>query len=123
MPMTTIDTHPDAAVSTTSAPSAASRALRGVAETLTTTDHKRIGGMMIDFGLLFGLAVMVIGALLGFERIDTDSVSLDADSLNQLFSIFRVGLVFMVVIPIGLGVAMWVVPLQIGSRSLSFSRA
>jgi len=121
--MTTIDTHAEAAVATTAAPSGVGRFLGAVAGWLTTSDHKKIGQTVIDFTLLFSLGVAVIGALLGFERMDTDSISLDTDSLGQLFSLFRVGLVFMVVVPLALGVAVAIVPLQVGSKTLSFPKA
>src|SRR5262249_30341022 len=95
----------------------------GVASWLTTADHKRIGRLFVGFSLTALLGVAGIGALLGFERIDTKSIDLDSGSLDQLFSLFRVGLVFMVAIPLVLGIAIAVVPLQVGSRALAFPRA
>ena len=47
---------------------------------------------------------------------------LDAGALPQLFSAYRVGLVFGVVVPLLLGLAVAVVPLQLGARSLAFPR-
>ena len=120
--MTTIDTHPESAVAGSVAPTGVGRALAGVASWITTADHKRIGRLFIGFGLAFLIGIAGIGTLLGFERIDTGSTTLDTNSLGQLFSLFRVGMVFMVAIPLGLGVAIAVVPLQLGSRALAFPR-
>ena len=121
--MTTIDTHAESVATASVVPAGTGRVLSGVASWITTADHKRIGRLFVGFSTLFLLGVAGVGALLGFERIDTDSIALDAGSLGQLFSLFRVGFVFFVMTPLMLGVAIAVVPLQIGSKSLTFPRA
>lgn len=123
--MTTIDPH---AVGTTGAGITAAAGDRSdagestVASWVTTTDHKRIGRLFIVDSLLTLVAVAVIGAILGFERIDAKSSTLDFDALPQLFSLYRVALTFGVVVPLGLGLAITIVPLQLGARALAFSR-
>lgn len=115
--MTTIDSHvPAAAVA--AAPGRAS----AVAEWITTSDHKRIGRSFIGASTLGLLGTTAVGALLGFERIDATADSLDGDALRQLFSAFRIGLPLIVVLPLLLGIAIAVVPLQLGARSLAFPR-
>lgn len=121
--MTTIDTHPESAVAASGA-STTGPALAHVASWITTADHKRIGRMFIGLSLTFLLGIAGLGAVLGFDRInanDSDTL-LNVNSLGQLFSLFRVGLIFMVVIPLGLGVAIAIVPLQLGSRAMAFPR-
>jgi len=121
--MTTIDTHPESAVAASGA-SASGHALAHVASWITTADHKRIGRMFIGLSLTLLMGIAGLGAVLGFDRItadDTDTL-LDVNSLGQLFSLFRVGLIFMVIIPLALGVAIAIVPLQVGARSLAFPR-
>lgn len=122
--MTTID--PKVAAVGAGAPSATGERTDGLAVTLadwlTTTDHKRIGRLYIGTSMLLLLAVAGAGTLLGIERIDATSNSLDADALPQLFSLYRVVLTFGVVAPLLLGLAVAVVPLQLGSRSLAFPR-
>jgi len=114
--MTTIETHaPGATVS----PSAR---VSSVGDWLTTTDHKRIGRSFIGVSLAGLLGVIVVAALLGIERIDAGAAMLDADSIPQLFSTYRIGLTFIVLIPLLLGIAIAVVPLQLGARSLTFPR-
>lgn len=93
-----------------------------VANWATSTDHKKIGRLYAGFGLLGLLGVAVIGLLLGLERTDDAANILPGDSLLQLFQLHRVGLVFLVAIPLTLGVAIAVVPMQIGARSLAFAR-
>jgi len=116
--MTTIETHAPGA---TVAPSARART-SSVGGWLTTTDHKRIGRSFIGFSLVGLLGVTVVAALLGIERIDAQASMLDVGSIPQLFSIYRVGLTFIVLLPLLLGIAIAVVPLQVGARSLTFPR-
>jgi len=96
--------------------------LTSVADWITSTDHKKIGRLFVGTSLLVLLAVAAIGALLGAERIDATSDFIDAGALPQLFSAYRVLLTFGVVVPLGLGLAISVVPLQLGARSLAFPR-
>lgn len=93
-----------------------------VADWATSTDHKKIGRLYAGFGMLGLLAIAIVGALLGLDRTDDSSTILPADSIGQLFQLHRVGLVFMVAIPLTLGAAVAVTPLQLGARSLAFAR-
>ena len=122
--MTTIDTHASGShVHTASSPSAIGVFLAGVAAWATTTDHKRIGRLFIGVSALVAIASAALGALLGVERITSDGYSLlDKDSVGQLFSAYRVGIAFGVVLPLMLGIAIAVVPLQLGAKSLAFAR-
>ena len=49
---------------------------------LTTGDHRRIGRLYVALALAFAVAVLVIGALLAFERVDDGSFDiLHADAV------------------------------------------
>ena len=93
-----------------------------VADWATSTDHKKIGRLYAGFGMLALLGVAVIGALLGLERTDANGYVLPEDSILQLFQLHRVGLVFWVAIPLTLGAAVAIVPLQVGARAIAFAR-
>lgn len=93
-----------------------------VADWLTTSDHKKIGRLFVGTSLLMLLSVTVVAGLLGFERIDATDTALDAGAIPQLFALYRVTLTFGVVAPLLLGVAIAVVPLQLGARALAFPR-
>jgi heme/copper-type cytochrome/quinol oxidase subunit 1 len=114
--MTTIETHADAA-----GESVVASFFAGVAAWATTTDHKRIGRVYLGFGLIGLLATTVLGAMLGSERI-SDSAVFDSDILVQLIQAQRVSLVFAGIIPLTLGLAIAVVPLQLGARQIAFPR-
>ena len=77
---------------------------------------------MVAASLVALAGTAVVGALLGAERIDGADSLFDADALPQLFVVFRVGLVYGALIPLLLGLAVAVVPLQVGARSLAFPR-
>ncbi|MFM7253192.1 MAG: cbb3-type cytochrome c oxidase subunit I [Ilumatobacteraceae bacterium] len=108
----------------TAAPSAGSAGagLAAVADWVTTTDHKRIGRLYIGVSGLLLVAAAAVSALLSLERVDIDRQLVDINSLTQLFALARTGLLYLGLAPMLVGVAIAVVPLQLGSRSLTFPR-
>jgi len=123
--MTTIDTRPDAAdaeLGSVAQQAGVALFFATAAEWVTTADHKRIGRLYTAFGMLALLGATVLGVLLGAERADDGGTIVDADALLQLFQSYRVGLVFGAIIPLGLGLSIAVVPLQLGARSIAFPR-
>ena len=122
--MTTIETHASGTqVHATSSDSALGAFLVGVGAWATTTDHKRIGRLFIGCALLIAIAAAALGAVIGVERISATGYSLlDQDSVTQIFSLYRVGLSFGVMLPLLLGVAIAVVPLQVGAKTIAFAR-
>ena len=113
--MSTIETH------ASSAP-APSGVLACVGEWIGTTDHKRLGRMYLGTAALAFVGSAVVGVLLGVERIAPDKELLDVGSLTQLFGIERFGLTYLVLLPLMVGAAIAVVPLQVGSRALALPR-
>ena len=97
-------------------------ALAGVGAWITTTDHKRIGRLFMGTSLVVLLGVAALAALLGIERIDAQDTMVDADAIGQMFSMYRIVLTLGVVAPLMLGLAIAIVPLQLGARSLAFPR-
>lgn len=118
--MTTIDTS----ASAVDAGSGVGRLLAGIAAWITTSDHKRLGRLLIGAGLIVALASAIVALLLGIERLDTADYSLlSAASEARLVTAMQVGLGLGAVAPLLLGVAVAVVPLQLGARSLAMVRA
>lgn len=116
--MTTIDSSPEQAAG----PSTIERLLAADVDWLTSTDSKKTGRLFIGGGLLGLIATIVINLLISVERLDGDSIALDADSWVQLFSAQRFGLIFGAALPLGMGLALAVTPLQLGARSIAFPR-
>jgi heme/copper-type cytochrome/quinol oxidase subunit 1 len=116
--MTTIDSH--VAAPAGDAGARAGRLLAGIGSWITTSDHKRIGRMYIVWSLALAVVAAVCGALVAVSQADGGAI--DGDVLSQLNSTYIFGLTFGVLIPLMLGVALAVVPLQIGARSAAFPR-
>ena len=114
--MTTIETHADAA-----GESAVASFFGAVATWATTTDSKRIGRIYLGFGLVGLLGATVLGALYSAERMSSSEL-LPADTIVQLVQAQRVSLVFAGLLPLVLGLAIAVVPLQVGARQIAFPR-
>jgi heme/copper-type cytochrome/quinol oxidase subunit 1 len=112
--MTSIDTHH--AAGTSAAPPA-------VATWITSADHKQVGRLYAGTGLVGLLVGLVLAVLVAFERIDAEGYQLlDANSVAQVLSAARLLLTFGAVAPLLLGIAVAVVPLQLGARSLALPR-
>lgn len=112
--MTTVDTHAPA--------TSAGGGLATVADWITSTDHKKIGRLYVGLSSLALVGAVVVAALLAFERADSASDLLPIESVTQLFSLYRFGLTFLVALPLLVGIALIVVPLQVGARSNAFPR-
>ncbi len=112
--MTSIDTHHAADVSASTP---------AVATWMTSADHKIVGRLHIGAGSTGLLVGLVLAVLVAFERIDADGYQiLDANSAPQVLALARNLLTFGGVVPLLLGLAIAVVPLQLGARSLAFPR-
>lgn len=97
-------------------------AVSPIVAALTSSDHKVIGRLLVSASLLATLLTAALGALLGAERISGDGDLLPDRIVPELFAGYRVGLVLGGVAPLLLGLAVFIVPLQLGARSLAFPR-
>lgn len=91
---------------------------------LSTGDHKVIGRLWIGFGALFLLAGLAVGAVGAFEQADLGSFSIVDDGVEfvQAQAAVRDLIVLGGLIPLALGVATMIVPLQVGASSIAFAR-
>jgi cytochrome c oxidase subunit 1 len=100
------------------------RPATGFASLLGTGDHKVLGRLWIATSLLFLLVAGVSGAVLGIERMDVSGFEvLDSDVADQIFGLHAVSAVFLFLVPLLLGLATYLVPLQVGSSAIAFPRA
>ena len=92
---------------------------------VTTTDHLVVGRAWIASGALFLVVSLLAGLLANLERLDLAGVGLfgSADEFFQFWSAHRVGFVLLAVVPVIVGLATAVVPLQVGATSIVFPRA
>ena len=123
--MTALDVSSSATSSSGSSGSMATKPslLTAVVAYLTASDHKRIGRLLISFSAIFAVGTAIEGAVLGAERISPSSSLVDAGIVVQLFSALRFDLIFSVAAPLMLGLAVAVVPMQVGARAIAFARS
>ena len=95
---------------------------RGVGSWLTTTDHKRIGILYLGSGLLFFLIAVSFAMLMRTQLIRPDMRLLTPEEYNQIFSMHGTTMIFLFAMPMLIGLANYVVPLQIGARDMAFPR-
>jgi heme/copper-type cytochrome/quinol oxidase subunit 1 len=96
--------------------------LEGIGAWIITTDHRRIGRMTIVASSLWLIVAATLGALLGAERVDSSATFLPEDAIAQMFVLMQTLATFGVVLPLLFGVAVAVVPSQVGSRTIALAR-
>jgi cytochrome c oxidase subunit I len=89
---------------------------------LTTTDHKRIGLLYIGSSLVFFLVAVSFAMLMKTQLIQPGMKFLSAEQYNQIFSMHGTTMVFLFAMPMLIGLANYLVPLQIGARDMAFPR-
>src|SRR6516165_7603099 len=96
----------------------------GFAGVLGSGDHKVVGRLFIATSLLFLLVSEVLGLIVNYDQVSPGSHKLlNSGNAFGYTTSHVVGVVFAGLIPLFLGVALVVVPLQIGSRAIAFPRA
>jgi heme/copper-type cytochrome/quinol oxidase subunit 1 len=96
----------------------------GLAGILGSGRHATIGRLWIGTSLVFFVVTGVLGGVLGAERLKTDTYNiLNQDNYAQTLSLHGVGGLFLFAIPILVGIAMIVVPGQVGAETVAFPRA
>ncbi len=118
--MAMTDTRPEA-----DAPAAdGAESTAAVTDIFGTGDHKAVGRMWMFSGALFLLAGIVASAIAGFEHADLASLDIveDTDQFTQLWSLGRDLMMFGGIVPLFVGLAIYITPLQIGASALAFSR-
>ncbi len=65
----------------------------------------------------------MIGVLISFERLDADAIDVfgGVNSYFQMWSLYRFGIVLMVAIPLFVGLATVITPMQVGSTNIALS--
>src|SRR4030081_3765179 len=103
-------------------PAAAELRPGGLLRWVTTVDHKDIGVLYLltslGFGLIGGFEALLIRIQLAVPR----NTFLDPGAYDALFTVHGTTMIFLVVMPILLGFANYIVPLHIGARDMAFPR-
>lgn len=110
-----------AASADTAAPEA--DAETGPAALLGAVGHLAVGKLFVAASLLFLVVGRVADALVGAERLDTGDVTILDEFADRVFSLHLVADSFLFLVPAFLGIAIAVVPLQLGAATVAFPRA
>lgn len=116
--MTITETRPEEATPSPSAGPAAAAAPEGW---FATADHKRLGLLYLGGSLLFLLVGGILGMVLRAELL-SEGVGVAGGEYGRLFSMHVTVSTMLFLAPAWVGVASYVVPLQIGSGRLAFPR-
>jgi cytochrome c oxidase subunit I len=86
-------------------------------------DHKVIGRLWIGTAVLHLLLAGVAGMVLSVERFDTSDISvISQDWFGQVFTFHAIAGAFLFLLPLTIGIATAVVPLQVGAPTIAFAR-
>ena len=126
--MTVTENRPTAAAASEEAAVVGPPRESGLAAALATTDHKAIARMYILLGLAGGLLATVLTMLVALERSDISGIEVftwgaESQTFFQAWSLGRTSLLFFCVMPLLIGLATHIVPLQVGAPSIAFPRA
>jgi heme/copper-type cytochrome/quinol oxidase subunit 1 len=91
---------------------------------LGSGDHKTTGRLWIGAGALMLAAALVVSLVAAIEHVDLGSLSMfdQEGQFVQIWSMGRILLLLGGLVPILIGIATFVVPLQVGASSLAFPR-
>jgi heme/copper-type cytochrome/quinol oxidase subunit 1 len=121
--MTVTEAPRDEAVEAAPTPTPSARP-RGLAAVVGTGDPRTIGKLFVGTSLLLLVGSGVFGALVGIEQYDTaGSEIFGADTTLRVFTLHATAALFLGVLPLLLGLATAIVPLQVGASTVAFPRA
>jgi cytochrome c oxidase subunit I len=91
-------------------------------EWVVTVDHKRIGIMYVVMAVVFLVIAGLEAMAIRWQLIRPGNTFIGPDRFNQFFTMHGTTMVFFVGMPILIGIANFVIPLQIGARDMAFPR-
>ncbi len=94
----------------------------GLAEWLTTTDHKRIGVLYMSTAFLLFLVAGLMALIMRAELTAPGLSVVSRPAYNELFTIHGTIMLLLFGTPMAIGLANYLVPLQIGAADMCFPR-
>src|ERR687887_235844 len=94
----------------------------GLVGWLTTTDHKRIGILYISTAFFFFLLGGLLAEMIRTQLWGPNSQLFNAHRYNQLFTIHAITMIFLFIMPVTVGFANFIIPLQLGAADMAFPR-
>src|SRR5215213_2109332 len=94
----------------------------GILGWLATVDHKEIGRRYIVTALIFLALGGVLALLMRLQLARPDNAMIGASRFNELFTMHGTTMMFLFAVPVMEGVAVYIIPLMLGTRSTAFPR-
>src|SRR5215210_6198818 len=94
----------------------------GIIGWLASVDHKEIGRRYIVTALIFLALGGVLALLMRLQLARPDNAVIGASRFNELFTMHGSTMMFLFAVPVMEGVAVYVIPLMLGTRSTAFPR-
>lgn len=91
-------------------------------EIATSSDHKDVGRMLVAGALAFLVLGLVEFLLIRLQLVVPENGLIEPVTFNRLLSVMGATLVVLFAVPLAMGLYTYVVPLQIGARSVAFPR-
>src|SRR5438270_1640243 len=95
---------------------------RGIIGWLATVDHKEIGRRYIITALICPALGGVLALAMRVQLAQPDSALISAQRYNELFTMHGSTMMFLFAVPVMEGVAVYIIPLMLGTRSTAFPR-
>jgi cytochrome c oxidase subunit 1/cytochrome c oxidase subunit I+III len=94
----------------------------GVFGWITTVDHKRIGILYLVTAIFFFAVGGMEALVMRIQLARPNAHIVGPETFNQLFTMHGTTMIFLVVMPVLVGFANYLVPLMIGARDMAFPR-
>jgi cytochrome c oxidase subunit I len=94
----------------------------GLVTWVTTVDHKRIGILYCVTSFAFFLIGGALAGVIRAELVEPGRQFVSQQAYNGLFTLHGTIMIFLFVAPFGIGLANYLVPLQIGAPDMAFPR-
>ena len=95
---------------------------RGFFAWLTNTDHKSIGMRTVVTAFIFFSFAGVLALLMRLQLMRPENSFLGPDQYNQFFTTHGSAMMFLFAVPVMEGMALYLVPLMVGTRNVAFPR-
>jgi cytochrome c oxidase subunit 1 len=89
---------------------------------IATVDHKTIGKRYIFTAFVFLALGGVLAALIRIQLAQPEARLLSADRYNQIFTMHGANMMFLFAVPVMEAMAVYLVPLMVGTRNIAFPR-
>src|SRR5215212_4459574 len=89
---------------------------------LIATNHKDIGLRKVTTALIFFLLAGVLALIMRLQLAVPENTLVGPDIYNQLFTTHGTAMMFLFAVPVMEGMGIFLVPLMVGTRNVSFPR-